>query len=342
MVIIIVILIIIYIAVGVFTGIAATTVKDDPTYDDNEDLNTAHMYFSWATSITWIIFGLSILGIILLVILAIVAGASVGAAAATTYGAQIAGSLTSKRAKTEQEIENGFLGVQAINKKGGVFGTFFKIFLGLMIVILTLVGLLSALGLIYILRSDSSPGLSYAMVAVFLSLLPLVLLIVLELANFVYLKRKKDKLEAQEAELRQIKLDIIAKKAESGGYNKPQPVAKTSSVAQPPATTPPPTVNSSSTATQPPTAAKTPSTTPPTAAKTPSSSSLYSFNSTPSTTSQPPITTPSSSSLYSFDSTPSATPTTTAVKTSPSTTSSLYNFLASEASKATSSLYSFA
>jgi hypothetical protein len=334
MVLIIVIVLIMYIAVGVFTAITASRIADEPDWDDDENLSQAHKYFSWATSICWIIFGLSILGIVLLVILGIVAGSTVGSAAALTYGTQFVGSLTSKKAKTEKEIESGLFGIQKINTSTGILYTFFKIFFGLIVIILTLVGLLSAVGLFYLFKSDSKPALQAAIVSVFLSLLPIVLVIALELANFVYLSKKKSKLEQQEAELRQAKIDIInrrldasVKKEQAKASAAPQ-VVEVKNVA-----TPEPKPVSVEAKSKVETSPLYEFNTQPTSVKV-ETSPLYEFNT------QPTSVKVETSPLYEFNTQP------TSVKvespsTSSSITNSLYNFASSAISGAASSLYSF-
>lgn len=160
-----------------------------------------------------------------------------------------------------------------------------------MVVILTLIGLLSALGLIYLLKSDSNPPLSYGIITVFLSFLPLVLIIALELANLVYLNKKKNKLEQQEAELRQAKIDIINRRFDAS-VKKEQAKA---SVA------PPVTVEVKAE--------------PVKSSTAPSTSSLYSFYA-PSTAQ--PTSSSATNSLYNFAS--------STIEVAPKTVSSLYSF----------------
>lgn len=296
---IVTILIAIYVVVGVETAMAAHATGRGYSGEDDHNLDKAHMYLSWATSITWISIGLSLVAVILLIIVGVFGAAVVIPEVAVTSAFVAAGVAVHKN---EQQMHKGFLGIQSLNEMTGIVGAVFKIFFFGVLMLMTGVGVLSFLGLIYILRSASKSGLWNAFAAVILAFLPLILVIILEIINHRYVSRKREEIAVQKQEITEMRKDAIraniaAKTAvKTTSTTTTVPVAKTTSVTSAPATVPTTVTKVTST----PATATVPKVATPTTVTKVTSVPVT----TPATATVPKVATPTStsatSSLYSF------------------------------------------
>jgi hypothetical protein len=215
-IILIALIIISYFVAGLEATFGAVALADY-SEEENPNLNKAHFYLSWATSITWISIGLLIIAFVV----AIIAGA-VGAVvllpevSAETVGKELSSTVESFN-KAQKSSHNGFLGVQSINESHGFTGTIFKLVLFGLLVLVFGVGLLSLLAVIQILQSDEKVGLDNAILATVFAIVPFVLFIGLEGINYFYVANEKKIAKADSDKILQFKEHIIELEAEAAG-----------------------------------------------------------------------------------------------------------------------------
>lgn len=247
---IVIALVAIYIAVGVETSIAAHATGRG--YDGTEDvnLNKAHTYLAWATSITWISIGLSLIGLVLLVIVGVFGAVVLAPEIAITSGIKSMADAAADINKNEKKSHRGFLGIQSLNEMKGIVGAVFKIFFFGVLMLMTGVGVLSLIGTIYILRSTTRSGLWNAFIATVLSFTPLILVVVLELINHNYVKNRRQEIEVKQQEITELRKEAIregikAKQAKTTVTPSPtaSPVVNPTVVTPPPPAIVSPTVN---------------------------------------------------------------------------------------------------
>jgi len=239
LVVIIVLVIILYIIVGVEAAKAAVAVA----HQDNQDLQEAHKYLSWATSITWISIGLIVIGFILLLIGGIFVVPEVAVVDAIAIATISMKKKSAEYEEAKKKSEKGFLGIQALNTYGGFIGVIFKLIFFGTIILITGVGVLCAIGLIYIRKSGTKTGYSNALIATILALTPLFLLILLEIINAFVVKKERKKAkeykEEYDRELKETKKNLIEKNLEVklAAANRPVTIVQSSATAAKPVTT---------------------------------------------------------------------------------------------------------
>lgn len=221
----VVIMIIAYIVAGVIISKSAVAVSGS----DNTDLQKAHKWLSWATSITWI----SVFLTIILLVIAIIA--AVFFAPVELTDAVVAGVASAAMTKDIKDAQRGLFGIQEINDAKGFVNDSLKIVLVLVLLLVTFVGILAAVGTWYIFISGDRTAFWLSFWGAVVLAIPVLIVLVLEIANASYVSKKRkvaaeDVRQINEYKKRIIEENIQAKAAAN----------KSASATQQPATQSPP------------------------------------------------------------------------------------------------------
>lgn len=180
-------LIVAFLVSGILVSKAAVAVAGS----DNTDLQTAHKWLSWSTSITWISTGLAVIGAIIALI--------AGGAFAVVYSPELIaeqgvaklGGAGANIAKETSDIHKGFMGMQELIEGKGIGIDIVKLVIIVMVIAIILLSILDSVGTFYIWRSSTGTGLELSLGATLTLLVPLAILIAWLIINGGYVSSKK-------------------------------------------------------------------------------------------------------------------------------------------------------
>lgn len=210
-----IILIALYIACIVEATKAYNDVKRDRKDEIDADkpyYNNARHYLFWCVFLGWLIFGLSILGGILVLFFG---GPEIlGDEALESEGESLAEkTLSNEINKVEKQEKNGLLGLGNVTSKGGIGGFLEKGILFLNLGLLFAFGVLSAIAATNIEKTTDKKGYKHTIYAAILGIVPFSLTIVWFIGDVIYKSRKKRQLE----KLKEKKAELQTLKAEQAG-----------------------------------------------------------------------------------------------------------------------------